>query len=269
MSIIQVYKSDTDGKLFEDKAKYVKHLRKVAASRLLSKREDKLESERESFLDKMGLVSSVDELKQFIKDNWKWFCHNGARRSSRPFDNSRAPLVFHEYIDVDIKGMYWSEQVRNTHSCPRNGVENFSYLDKHNKGKPTGYPGWTGRIYIKVRPPKYTSRGTEYMHDGFGSGYFERTSINTGSGGGGSRKDHKEYSYDIKLFAADFPVMHEKFRREQWVASENEKRQKMWNMLGGHHTTPTIVETPEDWVCPDPLIPQLVPAYAIGSNYPH
>jgi hypothetical protein len=38
MSIIQAYKSDSDGKLFEDKKKYQLHLRKLASARLAVKR---------------------------------------------------------------------------------------------------------------------------------------------------------------------------------------------------------------------------------------
>ena len=249
MSIITCYKSDADGKLFEDKKKYQAHLRKLARERNAKRKVAKMEAEREAFMVLMGQVKSIDELNQFIKDNWKWFWANGAQREHFMWGRKGSP-DFHEYVDVTITNVCWGEKISNSHSRPRKGVENFS----NNVNKPTGYPGWVGRITIKVKPPMYKYRGKEYMNDGWGSSYFERTIINTGSGGGGGGKDCKEYSYDVKLFAADFPVMYEQVRREQWLHRENEERQHIWRTLGGHGTCTQVTEIPEYWQVPDPMI---------------
>jgi hypothetical protein len=252
MTIIQAYKSDTDGKLFENKAKYIKHLRKLAGVRLQKKHEAKLFAMREEFFDKMGQVSSMDELNQFIKDNWKWFWANGARRQSWRYTTTEHE--FHEYVEVKICRIAWIETVRNSHSCPRKGVQNFDTNAEYNKGKPTSYPGWYGSIIIRVRPPKYKYKGVEHLHVGWGSDYFRDTPINTGTGGGGGDKEgFVEYSYDLRLYAADFPVMHENIRKKEYVENENRRIQKMWNILGGQISTPMVTEVPEDWVCPDPM----------------
>lgn len=255
MSIIQAYKSDADGKIFEDKKKYQAHLRKLAAIRRQKLKEQKLEQEFDAFMYQMGQVKSIDELNQFIKDNWKMFWQNGAKHEHWKWRKDGAP-EFHEYVDVSILEVRWGEKISNSHSCPRKGVQNFDTRADCNKGKPTGYPGWIGRINIKVRPPIKKYYGKDYMVDGWGSSYFENTIINTGSGGGGGGKDCKHYSYDIKLFAADFPVMHEIVRREQYLHSENEKRQHIWRTLGGNGQPNLVNEIPEDWVCPDPFIVQ-------------
>lgn len=254
MSIIQAYKSDADGKIFEDKKKYQAHLRKLAAARRHEAKQKKLEEEFDNFMIEMGQVKSIDELNQFIKDNWKFFWQNGAKRESWKWAKQGAP-EFHEYVDVSINQVFWGEKISNSHSCPRGGVENFDTRAAYNKGKPTGYAGWTGRINIKVKPPMSKHKKNPYMHDGWGSSYFEGTIINTGSGGGGGGTEWKSYSYDVKLFAADFPVMHEIVRREQWVHRENEERQKIWRALGGNGqpTLVTVADMPSDWVCPDPL----------------
>lgn len=252
MSIIQAYKCDHDGKLFEDKAKYQKHLRHLAGVRRHKRVLAKQEQEREQFLDTMGRVGSIEELELFIKDNWRWFWANGAKRESWHLGKTKPD--FHEYVEVSFSNVRWSEMASNSHSCPRGGVQNFSWRDDHNLGKPRGYPGWIGNIAIKVRPPMRKYKGKEYMGDGWGSSYFENTPINTGSGGGGGGKDCKTYGYDVKLFAADFPVMHEKLRREQWIENENLKRQKVWKTLGGSGSITQVSEVPGDWVCPDPMI---------------
>ena len=77
MSEVLVFKSDTDGKLFEDKNDYLKHLRKLAAVRIRQKKIDQAQKDREGFLLRMGQVPSPAALEQFIRDNWDWFIHNG------------------------------------------------------------------------------------------------------------------------------------------------------------------------------------------------
>lgn len=250
MSIIQAYKSDSDGKLFEDKKMYVNHLRKLARERARVNKVKKLEEEREMFLDRIGQVKSIKELNEFIKDNWKWFWMNGSIRESWHLGKRKMPDM-HDYVDVTIKAA-WREKISNSHNRPRKGVENF----RREKDKPDGYPGWYGRIEIKVRPPTYKYRGKPYMADGWGSSYFSRTPICTGSGGGGSGDACKAYSYELILFAADFPVMYELQRRQQYLDQENDKRMKVWKSLGGTHPVTPVTEIPEDWVCPDPLTVQ-------------
>lgn len=256
MSIITCYKSDADGKLFEDKKKYQAHLRKLASARLAEKKLTQMEAERDAFLDQMGQVKSVDELNQFIKDNWRWFWANGAQHDFYKWSSNKGKAAeFHEYHEVTICDVYWKEDLSNSHSCPRGGVENFDTRADYNKGKPTGYPGWSGRINIKVKPPMSKHKKDPYMHDGWGSSYFERTTINTGSGGGGGGKDFKSYSYDVKLFAADFPVMYEAVRKDQWIHRENQERMHIWRSVGGKGLPQSVTEAdiPGDFTMSDPL----------------
>jgi hypothetical protein len=99
-------------------------------------------------------------------------------------------------------------------------------------------------------------KGRTYMRDGWGSSYFNNTGISTGSGGGGSGEDCKSYSYDVKIWAADFPVMWEEQSRKDWISLENRDRERQWKALGGDvKTIPVIAELPEGWQLPDPLQP--------------
>ena len=251
MSIIQAYKSDSDGKLFEDKSKYISHLKKLASVRRAKKQQQKVESEREKFLDIMGQVQSIEDLEKFIKDNWKWFWINASKHNSWRGKNS---IHFHEYVQVYFSNLVWTEKVSNSHSCPRGGVQNFDTRSEHNKDKPTGYPGWSGTVKIKVRPPMTKHGGKLYMLDGWGSYYFADTIINTGSGGGGGGKDCREYSYEVRLYAVDFPVMYENLRRKQYNEKENHNRQLVWKSLGGQGQAPLCTGVPDDWVCPSPWV---------------
>jgi hypothetical protein len=86
------------------------------------------------------------------------------------------------YLDVS-----WSDSVSNSHSCPRGGVSNWG----RDNGKPTGYPGWGGRIEFQLSHAL-----------GFGSDVFRNVGIHTGTGGG--TRDNR-YGYDVKFFASDWP----------------------------------------------------------------
>jgi hypothetical protein len=235
MSIVQAYKSDEDGKIFEHKTDYTKHLRKLATVR----REKKLRlmhlANRESFLDKMGQVGSFTELEQFIKDNWSFFRlnaqeRNGGRRFGTKSDN---------LLGLTLKADIYCYNSSNSHKSPRKGVTNWGG-HRDEDGAPRGYPGWRGRITYSV-----TSSTT------FGSAYFDDTPICTGSGGGGDGS----LSYDLTLWASDFPVIWEKHCRNTWLMKKNQERQYVWRQLGGKGLTTPVTEAdiPSDWVCPDPL----------------
>ena len=210
MSQVLVWKSDEDGKLFEDKAKYQKHLRKLAALRRERKKMEQAAIEREAFLDRMGLeVTGVESLEKFIKDNWQWFFANGLNQQWHR--ERKSAIKFHEYVHVGIQ-LYHSEikNIDNSHCCPRGGVKNWCGRDI---AHPTSYPGWRGRITIKVKPGMYKYKGKEYMEDGFGGDYFNQTPINTGTGGGGGGENCIEYAYDLSLFADDFPTWHDNIKK--------------------------------------------------------
>lgn len=221
MSRVMVWKSDADGKLFEDKAKYTAHLRKLGRERLRLRKAKLAADMRDDFLDRMGQeVTSQESLEQFIKDNWDWFFSNGYQNGWRAQSNE-----VHEYVEVSFEGLRWSETLSNSHSCPRGGVTNWGGRDSFSDGtpKPRCYPGWGGRINIRVRTPFVTKNR---QADGFGSDYFKYTPIHTGTGGGGGIKDGvTKYSYDVKLWADDFPAwMREREKALVWkYLSEDNK----------------------------------------------
>jgi hypothetical protein len=213
MSQILVWKSDADGKLFEDKAKYTSHLRKLARERTRTRKIQEMRNAREQFLIDMGKnVTSIAELEQFVANNWAWFFLNGL--SHEWSGDKKSYKDVHTLVGFKLDGMYWNANISNTHAAPRNGgITNWS----READKPKGYPGWGGTLNIKVRTPQKTYKREPYYEDGFGSGYVDDTTIFTGSGGGGGCKDGvTSYRYDVKLFAADFPGMVEALVHDQF-----------------------------------------------------
>lgn len=237
MSIIQAYKSDADGKVFEHKADYTKHLRKLADKRREVKRAKDFERSRESFFDRMGQVASFKELEQFIIDNWAFFRQNGQGEGFQKSYSAKDDVL----VSLTLSDTFsYNPKLSNSHSCPRGGVQNFSPSAEYNKGKPTSYPGWHGRITYAVT-----------RSSGFGSSYFNNTPICTGTGGGGDQ----HLSYDLKIWAADFPLLWEKHAKDQWIMNENRERMYVWRQLGGKGLVTSLTEAdiPSDWVPPNPL----------------
>ena len=213
MSNIVAWKCDVDGKIFEHKAKYVSHLRKLARERLVTRAIDKVNAGRDAFQIRMGnTVTSIDELEQFIRDNWEWFFNNGVA------NHNRSAATKHKLIDLVIS-VAWSNNVSNSHRCPRGGVVNWSQRSAV-PGTPTGYPGWSGHIKYKIDAGHSTHKKPR-PYSGFGSEYFTGTIINTGGGGSG---DGISYDYGIELFASDFPAMLQaRERRQVWNKISNQE----------------------------------------------
>lgn len=188
MSVITAWKCDYTGKVFTDITKYRKHLRKTVAVRQTDRKKQQMIKSRDSVMEQMQQVLSIQELEQFVRDNWDWFSCNAVARDYRPNGEGA------ELVDIKIDRISWSNNLSNSHSCPRNGVKNFSGgLDK-----PTGYPGWMGYITFSVK----SSRN-------YASELFEGTPIHTGSGGGGGQVavGVRQYVYSLVLWADDFPAM--------------------------------------------------------------
>lgn len=229
MSQILVWKSDVDGRLFEDKKKYQRHLQRLAAQR---RKERKLEQERQAIDAKWNEFynreMTIEEWPQFVLDNQDAFWVEAARSEWRSYGEKKLPTP--RLLEFSEFSMSWSDQVSNSHSCPHNGVENWCARDKD---KPTGYPGWSGRIEWVVAWPKkfdgYYPGGNLFKgNSSFNTG---RQRAHTGTGGGGHMSYSQKYrchvqkfGYDFRLYAADWPGMARKTLRERvWkIVSDRE-----------------------------------------------
>ena len=118
--------------------------------------------------------------------------------------------------------MFKSHRVSNSHCAPLNGISNWA----KNADKPTGYPGWNGRIWIRYA-----------KIDSFSNDPLQETLTHTGTGGSGgydgpwqklatARYEHfgkpfydkagkyvfpiepRIYSYDYKFFDHDWPEIY-------------------------------------------------------------
>ena len=236
MAIITAYKSEVDGKIFEDKHKYQLHLRKLARVR----RERRRIEINESLKDRIW--NEFYEREQTVED---WACmvinhQDMFWAEAAAGDKHDWSIVGKTYkkvvcpvprlLEFTRFDMRWSDSVSNSHSCPHNGVTNFSQSYNRQQGKnlPEGYPGWQGRAdWIVAWPKEWDGHylGSDlFSHGTFRSG---RQRAHTGSGGGGGLSYSKKYGcyvqscgYDFKIFAADWPGL-----------ARYREKQQMWNAL--------------------------------------
>lgn len=232
MSQITVWKCDQTGKLFEDKVKYQSHLRKLARERNTKRKLTVIEAEADAWWQAAyNKEMTIDQWRQFVIDNQSRFWAEAAKTD--PFDwnyigkkNTRGKNGVHcpipELLEFTEFNVRWNPTVSNSHSRPHNGVTCWSSREAQD-GRPTSYPGWSGRVEWIVRWPKEWD-GVYLGSDLFRDGYNTRTRAYTGTGGGGgirwSEKHQchvQSFGYDFRMFAADWPGMARLIAKEQMM----------------------------------------------------
>jgi hypothetical protein len=238
MSQILVWKSDADGKLFEDKNKYTAHLRKLARHRNAQRKLTIAEAEKDAvWAELYEREQSIDDWMQMVIDNQHLFWaeaalgdpydwQNVGKKLSRAKDAGAMPIP--RVLKITHR-LQWNDSVSNSHSCPVGGVTCWSSHEAKD-GRPRGYPGWQGQIEWLVEWPKEFD--SVYLGcDLFSKGTFRsgRQRAHTGTGGGAGGHFNKEFntwcqrpSYDFRIYASDWPGMARYY-----------EKQKVWKMIGG------------------------------------
>jgi hypothetical protein len=232
--IITAYKSEADGKIFEDKKKYQNHLRKLARVRRTRQQLEVEETLKDRIWNELyECEQSVEQWRDMVIANQDLFWAEAAK--SDPYDwkvvgTTRKGVVcpVPRLLEFTTFDMRWSDSVSNSHSCPHNGMTNWGGYNT-DLGAPNGYPGWQGRADWIVAWPK------EFDGIYLGSDLFKglhgsrsgRQRAHTGTGGGGGMRwsdKHKCYvmshGYDFKIFAADWPGL-----------TRHHEKLKMWDVL--------------------------------------
>jgi hypothetical protein len=236
MSQVLVWKSDVDGKLFEDKLKYTAHLRKLARHRNAQRKLQIAESAKDAaWAELYEREQSIDDWCQMVIDNQHLFWAEAAAGDPYDWQNvgkkirrgKNAIAMPAPRLLKITHSLSWSDMVSNSHACPVGGVQCWSSHEASD-GRPRGYPGWRGRIDWLVAWPKEFD-GFYLGCDLFSRGSFQsgRQRAHTGSGGGGGMHFNKEFDtwcqrpgYDFSIFAADWPGL-----------TRYHEKQLMWNRL--------------------------------------
>lgn len=192
MPIVQAYQCAFTGALFADRADYCAHVKEVGLERGREKRIEKLEAAFQRKVAQLSRVGSFAEIVEWIEENGHDLVarNEGIVPWAELVDGTIGLDGYVRNVEFSLK---YDDCVSNTHSYPRDGVQNW-----HRDPKlPAGYPGWRGRMRFETN----------------GSFCFQGTGINTGTGSGNHLG---KYGCDVKLFSSDFPnlAMASKLRGE-------------------------------------------------------
>lgn len=233
MSQIVAWKSDVDGKIFEDKTKYQNHLRKLARERATKRKLTVMEAVADQkWMELYECEQSIEQWRDMVIANQDMFWAEAARSDphdwsmvgkthSRKKDAVVCPIP--ELLEFTEFSVRWNTEVSNSHSAPHNGVTCWSSHEARD-GRPRSYPGWSGRVEWIVRWPKEWD-GWYLGGDLFGGFHGScRTRAHTGTGGGGGMRyseKHKCYvqsfGYDFRMYAADWPGLARYIAKQQFV----------------------------------------------------
>lgn len=182
------------GRLFDDNEKYLKHLSKMRALNAQNRAIRNANEQLQEICNWAMLnVRTAQDLEYWIRENWITLNWNGIVRSRFASDKNKIchiPKLLK--ITVSLRPL---SQVRNSHSYPINGVQNFEGLSH----LPNRYPAWEGEAKWEM-----SSRC-----ECFPSYIFKGTPVRTTSGGGGVHKDTGVHTYDsgIVLWYDDWTAM--------------------------------------------------------------
>ena len=237
---IVAWKSEVDGKIFEDKSKYQAHLRKLARHRLAQRKLKIAESAKDALWAELyEREQSIDDWMQMVIDYQELFWAEAAAGDPYDWQNvgkklgrgKNARVMPMPRVLKITHNLRWSDMVSNSHSCPVGGVQCWSSREAED-GRPRGYPGWQGRIDWLVEWPKEFD-GIYLGSDLFSRGTFQsgRQRAHTGTGGGAGGHFNKEFntwcqrpSYDFRIYASDWPGMARYYeKRRMWNTLSNQK----------------------------------------------
>lgn len=170
-------------KIYGNKRDYVKHLKDLRENYMHSRiRAKSAEMKKQNLWNQ----PSFEDIVAWVEMNPEFMFDNGFRVGWADEKDKKYRDKF--WIKITYLNLNWTNSASNTHSCPRGGVTNWG---RRELGKPTGYPGFEGRIEYQM------------SYDiGFGSDLMRGLGIHTGTGGGAG---DNRFGYGVTFFDADWP----------------------------------------------------------------
>ncbi len=191
---IQVRKCSFTGKLFEEKDinKYIKHLQNIRAEHRTNRRLKNVSENFESWLHNEKLkILDFSEIPDWIIKNQTYIMEYCNAVLPKTY-NHKFPFqpTTDKFEDIKLLRMY-KTHASNTHSCPKNGVQNW----ERKPDLPNGYPGLVGTIEGKLVRNKID------LNNYPTSDLLNILGIITHGGGGGNN----QWRWSVTLFLDDWP----------------------------------------------------------------
>lgn len=195
MPIVCVWKCPQTGKLFEDKSKYIKHLRSLGIERRIQRQKKVYRNQWDNLVQELNSLSTAQEIADWIESHSKDLLINALNHNTF---RTKVPKFINEFkIKVTGFNLKYNPAISCYHSAPRGHRTNWNQNSKHN---PTHFPGWTAHLEFG------------FSHDipTFFSDVFRNTGIHTGTGSTWTNFEHDGIKYQglhsyVTLWADDWP----------------------------------------------------------------
>lgn len=186
MPIVQAYKCTRTKKLFEEKDKYLAHLKVLALESFRDKEGHAREAIIKSKFDDMRKnARALEDVSQWLMAHQRYLVHLSVLYNKLSPKKARVSNFMTDITFKDVIYEFWG---RNSHEFPLNGELNF----KGDPNKIKGYPCIRCDIH-------YAGSDCNALPD-LGPDF---TGIMFGSGGGGDG----QHEYQAMLFAEDWPFI--------------------------------------------------------------
>lgn len=195
MPLVNVWKCPKTGKLFEDKTKYIKHLRDLGYRNRVKRNKDVYRKNWKKLVKDLNSLSTSDAIAEWIENHSKELLINALNHYSIQWRVPKFVNNFH--IKVTSLDLRRKLNIACTHSAPRGCKTNWG---GDHTDRPSHYPGWTGHLEF----------GFSHEIQPFFSDVFRGTGINTGSGGSWKNFERDGIKYRglhsyVTLWEADWP----------------------------------------------------------------
>lgn len=185
-----VNKCPHTGRLFEDDAAYNRHMRKLQKLKRHDAERVAFMKHFDDFMAPLYQLPDFDQIAEWLSENWFFYArHFGYRSTMWGYEHIYAfPNPEVDKVEISIFGMKFEEKVNVFNQTPK------GRLPYRDVDRGMNEFGWRGRIEIR-------HEGESYKF--FKSDQLRNIGIHTGCGSGSPKKS----SYELSLFASDFPKM--------------------------------------------------------------
>jgi hypothetical protein len=242
---ISAWKCQHDGKIFEDHKDYLNHLRALARGRRCQRQLEQDSNQLDAVWNELyEREQSLAQWRDMLVEQQVLFWEEGIRNDHRTrelFARPHQQDLMPQLIQIKEFDLEWSDCVSNSHCAPVGGVENWG----RKPDLPQGYPGWGGRITWQVTGPntRATHMAMGLLFSGENSFRTGRQRVHTGTGGANTEVPASEvltktYSYDVKIFAQDWPGL-ARYREKALIWETLNNRPASYASLRTHQATAT------------------------------
>lgn len=195
MPLVYIWKCPKTGKLFEDKSKYIKHLRNLGIQNRIQRQKDVYRNKWNDLLKELHACSTDYEIVNWIEDHSKELLMNALKHDTF---RTHVPKFINDFkIKITSFKLKYNPNIACSHSAPRGHKTNWGGNPKIG---PSHFPGWEAHLEF----------GFSHEIPTFFSNVFNGTGIYTGTGSSWNKFEHDGVKYKglhshVTLWADDWP----------------------------------------------------------------